>query len=119
MKHKKFIRSFADALQGLLYAFRSERNLVIHCFATAAVLAASFMLQINRIELLFVLSAIFLVIISEMFNTALEAAVDLKTTKQHPLARTAKSVAAGAVLCAVLYALLVAWLVFAEKIRGL
>ncbi len=119
MKHKNFTRSFADAFQGLLYALKSERNMVIHLVATAISLSASYLFQISRIEFLFVLSAIFLVIITEMFNTALEAAVDLKTMKKHPLALIAKSVAAGAVLCAVLYSLFVAWLVFAEKITDL
>jgi diacylglycerol kinase (ATP) len=45
--------------------------------------------------------------------------VDLKTRKFHPLARVAKNVAAGAVLCAALFALVVAYIVFADRLKSL
>ena len=119
MKRRKILYSFLDAFSGLAYAFKTERNLNLHILGAAAALAASFCFKVERYELLFVLTAIFLIFITEMINTSVEAVVDLKTKEYHPLARIAKNVAAGAVLCAALFALVVAYLVFAERVSGL
>jgi len=119
MKNKKLINSILNAFSGIAYAFRSERNLPLHLVSAAAALAASFYFQVGRTELLFVITAIFLVFITEMVNTAVEAAVDLKTKRFHPMARIAKNVAAGAVLCAALFALLVAYVVFADRLKNI
>ncbi|RJX29601.1 MAG: diacylglycerol kinase family protein [Dethiobacter sp.] len=119
MKHTKLIKSFRDAFRGIIYAFRSERNLHLHLIGTVVALAASFYLKVEKFELLFVVTAIFLVFITEMINTAVEATVDLKTKQFHPLARIAKNVAAGAVLCAALFALVVAYVVFADRLKNL
>jgi len=53
-----------------------------------------------------------LVLISEVLNTALEAAVDVSTQEFHTLAKVAKDVAAGGVLLASILAVVVGVLVF-------
>ena len=116
MKHRRVYQSFISAFEGVVFAFRSERNMGLHIVAAAIAIAASFYFNVGKVEFLAVLSAIFFVFIAEMFNTAVEAAVDLKTRKYHPLAKVAKNVAAGAVLFAALYALLVALMVFAGPV---
>ena len=62
--------------------------------------------------------AISFVFITEMFNTALEYAIDIFTSRYDPLAKLAKDVAAGAVLVATLNALVVAYLVFYDRVTG-
>ena len=119
MKNKKLIKSVYNAFRGIVYAIHSERNLPLHLVGAAAALAASFYFKVGKAELLFVITAIFLVFITEMINTAIEAVVDLKTREFHPLARVAKNVAAGAVLCAALFALVVAYIVFADRLKSL
>ncbi len=116
MKRRKLYQSFTSAFEGVIFAFRSERNMGLHIIAAAVAIAASFYFHLGTAEFLAVLSAIFFVFITEMINTAVEAAVDLKTKKIHPLARVAKNVAAGAVLLAAVYALLVAILVFSGPV---
>jgi len=116
MKRKKFMRSMKDAVQGLLFVIRRERNMRFHLVAAVLVLAASLYFKIDRIELFFVLTAVFFVIIAEVFNTALEKAIDLFTTEYHPLAKIIKDIAAGAVLCSAVFAVIVAWLVFWDKL---
>ncbi|NMB35840.1 MAG: diacylglycerol kinase family protein [Firmicutes bacterium] len=117
MKHKVFLHSLKNAFRGICSALRRERNMRLHLIGAALALAASFYFRIEKYEFLFVLAAIALVLISEMLNTALEAAVDLKTLEFHPLARLAKNVAAGAVLCATLFALIVGCIVFAGRLK--
>ncbi len=65
--------------------------------------------------MLFLLSAVALVLIAELFNTALEVVVNLITDRYHPLAKIAKDVAAAGVLIASIYSLLVGGAVFLEQ----
>ncbi len=53
-----------------------------------------------------------LVLVAEMFNTAIEAVVDMVTQTYHPLAKFAKDIATGAVLITTLNALAVGFLLF-------
>lgn len=117
MKKHRLHQSFLNAFAGVVFAFRSERNMGLHIFAAAAAIAAAIYFGVGKAEFLAVLSAVFFVFMAEMMNTAVEAAVDLKTKKYHPLARVAKNVAAGAVLFAAVYALVVAVVVFSGPVR--
>jgi len=117
MNRKNFMRSMRDAVQGLLYALRHERNMRVHFIVAALAIAASLYLKIEKTEWLFVLTAVFMVIVAELFNTALERVVDLYTGDYHPLARIVKIVSAGAVLVAAIFAVLVAVLVFGDRVR--
>jgi diacylglycerol kinase (ATP) len=51
-----------------------------------------------------------------MVNTAVEATIDLATTSFDPLAKMAKDIAAGAVLIAAVNAVVIGYLVFADRL---
>jgi diacylglycerol kinase (ATP) len=111
---KNAFDSFRYALDGILHGFRSQRHMRFHfCIAVLALLAGV-VYGLNATELLVLTFAISLVIIAELFNTAIEAVVDLVTTTYHPLAKYAKDVAAGAVLIAALNACVVGLLLFLD-----
>lgn len=78
--------------------------------------AAGVFFGISKMEWLFVLTAIFLVLVTELMNTAVEAAVDLAEPDIHPLAKAAKDTAAGAVLLAAVFAVIVGCIVFANPV---
>jgi diacylglycerol kinase len=63
-----------------------------------------------------------LVLSAEALNTALEATVDLASPEQHPLARVAKDVGAGAVTLAAITSVLVGLLILGpplwERLSG-
>ena len=109
-------QSFNNALYGIAYCFKTQRNIPLIVVATVAVLLLSWWFAISIIELLIVITAIGLVIITETVNTAIEKAVDLVTDKYHPLARLAKDVAAGGVLLAVLYSIVVGLIIFLPRL---
>jgi diacylglycerol kinase (ATP) len=119
LRPKTPLDSFRYALHGVLLSFKTQRHLRIHFTLAVAALLAGFLWGLSRLELLVLIGAIALVILSELFNTALEAVVDLVTPDYHPLAKVAKDVAAGAVLVAAVNAALVGALLFldAEHIR--
>ncbi len=119
MKNRPFIRSLGDSFRGIYSALRREKNMRLHLISATIVLAASLYFKVDKFEFLFVLTAIVLVFVTEMINTAIEAAVDLKTMELHPLARLAKNIAAGAVLCAAIFALVVGYIVFAGRLKYL
>ncbi len=119
MKHQNLLSSFFNAFQGIVFAVRKERNMRIHISVALLAIAASLYFKVEIWELMFVFTAIFLVLVTEMINTALERVVDLSTRKYHHLAHTAKNVAAGAVLFATIFAIGVAGLVFWDRLSAL
>jgi diacylglycerol kinase (ATP) len=101
----------------VLLSFKTQRHLRIHFIVAVLVLVAGFVWRLPRTELLILVGAISLVILAELFNTALETVVDLVTTDYHPLARVAKDVAAGAVLVAAVNAALIGVVLFLDVDR--
>ena len=112
-------RSFDHAYRGLIYAVRTQRNMRIHVIISVLVLVASLLVGVSKLELAVLILVILLVFITEMFNTAMEFAVDLVTKEYHPLAKLAKDVSAGAVLVSSVGAVLVGYLILADDLGPL
>ena len=88
----------------------------VHLAAAAGVLVAALWIGVDRLELVALLLAIAFVLIAEMINSAIEAAIDLATSSFDPLAKLAKDIAAGAVLIASVNAIAVGYLVFSGHV---
>ncbi len=116
MGNKNLLESFNCAIDGLVYCYRTQKNMRIHFFITILVLFASLWLHISKFELLLVFFSIILVLFAEAINTAIEVTIDLITQEYHPLAAIAKDVAAGAVLLAALNSLVTGYIVFFPKL---
>lgn len=116
---RSIIWSFNFAIEGIVWALRTQRNMRVHFAIAVLVTMAALLLGIERIGLIAVIFAIALVIITELLNTAIEAAVDVATERYDPLAKISKDVAAGAVLVSAVNALAVAYLVLFEPVRDL
>jgi diacylglycerol kinase (ATP) len=96
----RIVRSFYYAFLGIGHLFRTQRNARIEL--AIGILASAFagFLRITRAEWGVLILTIACVLILEGLNTAMEAVVDLASPDLHPLAKTAKDVAAGMVLIA-------------------
>ena len=116
-KNTNLIKTFNYAIDGIIYTLKSQRNMKIHYAIAILVLFLTLFLNLSRIEIIAVFFSISLVILSEMFNTAIEKTVDLVTTEYNPLAKIAKDVAAGAVLISALNSIMVAYLVFFDRLN--
>jgi diacylglycerol kinase (ATP) len=116
MRSRSLLASFNYAIEGMVYALRTQRNMRLHALAAIIVLAASLFFRIGRFEFIAILFAIAFVFMAELANTALEAAVDVATQSFDPLAKIAKDVAAGAVFIAALNALTIGYIVFFARI---
>jgi diacylglycerol kinase (ATP) len=112
------IHSLNYAFEGIIHVLRTQRNMRIHVAASVAALIAGLALGVTRDELLALVFAAALVLVAEMINTAIEAAIDLSTSSFDIRAKIAKDVAAGAVLVTAATALIVAYLVFADRVSN-
>jgi diacylglycerol kinase (ATP) len=110
------LESFNVAVEGVIHVLRTQRNMRIHFVVAALVLVAAIVFDVSRLELIALLLAIAFVLIAEMINTAVEAAVDVASTSFDPMAKLAKDIAAGAVLIASLTAAGVGYLVFSGQV---
>jgi diacylglycerol kinase len=104
--------SLGFAVQGIWHVLRTQRNARIHAGITAAVILAGLWLGINRLEWSVVILTIALVWAAESINTALEVVVNLVSPSVHPLAKTCKDTAAGAVLVCAAAAVIIGLLIF-------
>lgn len=97
-KERTIAKSFSYAFTGIWTVLKEERNMRFHLASSIIVLGASYYFSITRLEWLIIIFAIGGMFSLEMINSAIERAVDLVTVKEHPLAKHAKDMAAGAVL---------------------
>ena len=110
------IESFNFAIEGIIHVLRTQRNMRIHFVISIGVLVAALVFDVSRLELIALLIAIVFVLIAEMLNTAVEAAVDVASTSFDPMAKLAKDIGAGAVLIAAINAIAVGYLVFSGQV---
>ncbi|HET7137484.1 MAG TPA: diacylglycerol kinase [Gaiellaceae bacterium] len=110
------VDSFNFAFEGIIHVLRTQRNLRIHFAIAFVVLVAALIVNVTKLELIALLISVTFVLIAEMLNSALEAAIDIATTSFDPMAKLAKDIAAGAVLIAAVNAVAVGYLVFAGKV---
>jgi diacylglycerol kinase (ATP) len=110
------IESFNYAFEGIIHVLRTQRNMRIEFAVAVVVLIAGLATDVSRLELIALLLAIAFVLIAEMINTAVEAAIDVATTSFDPMAKLAKDIAAGAVLIAVMNAIAIGYLVFSGEV---
>jgi diacylglycerol kinase (ATP) len=105
-KNRDFLAPFKTALSGLVYTFKTQRHMRFHLYVVSIVLLLAMIFRLRLREVLVLLFVISLVLVAEMFNSAIEATVDLVQPHYHPLAKFAKDIAAGAVLITTMLALL-------------
>ncbi|MBF0506935.1 MAG: diacylglycerol kinase [Nitrospirae bacterium] len=124
MPLRKWVDSTGFAIEGILYAARTQRHLRYHLYTAAFVLLLSYVLGLTRTDFLIIAIAVILVLIAEMINTAIEYVVDLLSPELNESARIAKDVAAGAVLITAFGAAVIGYIILfpyfsAEFQRGL
>lgn len=115
----KWKRSLRYAYEGVQYALSTQANMKFHFAAAFIVLLAALLVHLSRTDILFLLLAVTLMIVTELINTAVEKAVDLAMPDRHPVAKIAKDVAAASVLVSAVFAVIVGMIVFYEPIDRL
>jgi diacylglycerol kinase len=115
---RRLAKSFRFAFAGIGYLVRTQPNMRIHLAIAALVVVLGLWLGLPVRDWAVIVLAAGLVLCAEAFNTALEAVVDLASPEQHPLARVAKDVGAGAVTLAAITSVLVGLLILGPPLLG-
>jgi undecaprenol kinase len=98
MKNQRFHVRFGYAFNGLAAAWRNESSFRFQCGAVVAVLILLAWRQPAMLWWAVLLIPCGMVLAAELFNSALEAALDHLHPERHPAIGIAKDCAAGAVL---------------------
>tara|TARA_A100001015_G_C15021462_1_gene728191 strand:+ start:1486 stop:1863 length:378 start_codon:yes stop_codon:yes gene_type:complete len=114
-----FATKFTYAINGLKYIIRNDKSVFIHLVCTFLVIVLSLYFNISRLEWMFVLSAVFLVIFAEIINSVIELICDFIEEKQNKKIAIIKDLMAGAVLFISIYAAIIGFFVFYPKLKQL
>ena len=116
MRPTRFIDSVNCAIEGILYAARTQKQMRNHFIAACCVLIAVLFLRVTALEFTLLTVSICFVLFAELFNTAVETVVDMISPGYNLQAKVAKDVAAGGVLTAAIGAMVMGYLILAKYI---
>jgi diacylglycerol kinase (ATP) len=100
-------RATGIALQGLRAAFQHEEAFRQEVIIAAIAIPVALLLPASTLGKVLMIASVLLVLMVELLNSALEAAVDHTSLEQHPLAKRAKDIASAAVLLSIVNAVVV------------
>jgi diacylglycerol kinase len=109
---------FRAAFRGIKVGVRGHSSFSVHFFFTALVLAAALVLRCEKTEWCLLLGCIGLVLVAELFNSAIETLFRDLDEATRERAWPALDVAAGAVLLASITASVVGAIIFLSKLLG-
>jgi diacylglycerol kinase len=106
---KRIINAYGYSKDGLKAAYRHESAFRQVCWLNLTLVILACIFDFDFPVRLLLITASFISLITELFNTAVEAAVDHTSTEKHELAKRAKDAGSAAQLAA-LVLLAVTWL---------
>src|SRR4030043_1630498 len=119
MPFRQWLRSGNFAIEGILHAAKTQRHLRYHFYSAAIVLLISYILGISRTKFLIIAISVIAVLLAEMFNTAIEAIVDIVSPEQSEKARVIKDIAAGAVFITVVGVAVIGYIILSPYMRDI
>ena len=115
-KNKNFFQSLKNAINGIKYVFINGSNFKIQLLFALVAIIIGIILKISNVEFAILTLTIFMVLICECINTAIEKIVDMYTLEYNELAKIIKDVAAGSVTLSAIASVIVGCFIFLEKI---
>jgi diacylglycerol kinase (ATP) len=113
LKGKRGLRRLINAVRysadGFRAAWEQEDAFRQEVLLAAVMIPIALVLPVTLVERLLLVGSVCLVLIVELLNTAIEAAIDRHSYEINPLAKTAKDVGSAAVMLALALAL-ITWL---------
>ncbi len=116
---KRILKSFKFSFDGLKYAYLHEQSLLLHMIVMTFIVVCGFSFKISPIQWVITLVMGALILVTELFNTSIEAVVDMVTEEFNPLAKVAKDTASAACFIADMTAAGMWFAVFIPKIISL
>ena len=119
LSFKRILMSFKFSIDGLKYAYLHEQSLILHVLVMIFIVSCGIFFNITPIQWVITLVMGALILVTELFNTSIEAVVDLVTGEYHPLAKIAKDTASAACFIADVVAAGMWLVVFVPKVIAL
>jgi len=107
-----FAESRKHAIKGIKLIIKNERNFRIQLLTAVIVISAGLILQISHRDWIAVAFLIAIVLISEAFNSVIEAVCDTISKEYRLNIKYAKDVSAGAVLVSALLSIFLGLIIF-------
>ncbi len=98
----RIIKAFFYSLAGLKAAWKDEEAFRQEVLLSALLIPLAFFLAPDKISLILMVGSVVLVLVVELLNTAVEAAINRISSEIHPLSKKAKDTASAAVLLSLL-----------------
>ncbi|GAB4535370.1 MAG: diacylglycerol kinase [Thermodesulfovibrionia bacterium] len=98
MPLRRFIDSVNHAINGILYAAKTQRHMKYHLFSAVGVLILSLVLGVGWSEFAILVILAITVLSAEMLNTAIEDIINILFRDYDKRAKAIKDIGAGAVL---------------------
>lgn len=102
--------AFRYSLEGLKAAFHKEFAFYLEMIIFAIAFPSAFFLGHNSVERALLISTLFLVLVVELLNSALEATLNRISRSWNPLTKYAKDVGSAAVMLTIINVLIV-WII--------
>ena len=107
-----------NSWQGLKDAFANEEAFKVQSILCLFLIPSALMIAENYLQLILLLSSLFLVLIIELLNTSIEIVVDRIGTEFHKLSGRAKDIGSAAV-CLSMVLFIMVWLMVVAKNTGI
>ena len=105
----RIIQAFFNSLAGLADAWRHESAFRQEILLALVLVPIACVAPVSAVERALLIGSVFLVVIVELLNSSVEAAIDRISFDQHSLSKRAKDIGSAAVLMALLL-LAIVWL---------
>ncbi len=115
-KQRSWKHKFRDALRGLKFGIRGQSSFFVHFFFTALVIAAAIVLGCAPVEWCLLLGCIGMVLVAELFNSAVETLFRGLDVEVREKVWPALDIAAGAVLLASVVAVIIGSIIFLNRL---
>jgi diacylglycerol kinase (ATP) len=112
---RRLINALFYSLSGLKLAFRHESAFRQEIALAVVLIPAACLLPVGAVERVLLIASVLLVLIVELLNSSIEAAIDRIGLDTHRLSKRAKDLGSAAVLVA-LTALVITWVLLAGPV---
>lgn len=103
---KRIINAAVYSFYGFKFAWQNEQAFRQEVFLVIPGIIAALCLPVDPLKKLALIAVLFLIMIVELLNSAIEAAIDRISLERHPLSKVAKDLGSAAVFLAFLLAAL-------------
>lgn len=109
---KRLLKSFTYAAKGLKKVFVEEQNFQIQTAVAFLVIILGFYFQISSARWCILLFTIYVVLLMELINSAVERVTDILKPRIHDYVKEIKDIMAAAVFLASLFAVIIGIIIF-------